>query len=94
MLNIVNLLKKNKINIPSIKEGETIRAHKRDIPLSKEWYNSVYVFTKNSLRFLPAVHHHVFKLLKSYFNMTCVNLEVNIRSRKYIKIKRSQGSKV
>lgn len=93
MLNMVNLLKKNKINIPCIKKGESIRAHKRDIPLSKEWYNSVYVFSKNSLRFLPAVHHHVFKLLKSYFNMT-LNLEVNIRSRKHKKIKRSKGGKV
>lgn len=94
MLNIINLLKKNKINIPCIKKGETIRAHKRDIPFSKEWCNSVYVFSKNSIRFLPAVHNHVFKLLKSYFNMTSLNLEVNIRSRKYIKIKRLEGGRV
>lgn len=94
MLNIVNFLGKNKIKTSCIKKGETIRVHKRDIPLSKEWCNSVYVFSKNSLRFLPAIHNHVFKLLKSYFNMTCVNLDVNIRSRKYKKIRRSQGSKV
>lgn len=94
MLNILNLLKKNKIKITCIKKGETIRAHKRDIPLSKEWYNSVYVFSKNSIRFLPAVHHHIFKRVKTYFNMTCVNLEVNIRSRKYIKLKASDGNKI
>lgn len=94
MLSIVNLLKKNTTSIAFNKEGETIRVHKRDIPLSKEWYNSVYVFTKNSIRFLPAVHYNLFKSLKSYFNMTNLNLEVNIRSRKYKKLKRSYGNKV
>lgn len=94
MLSIINLLKKNEITRTLTKGGGTVRVHKRDIPLSKEWYNSLYVFNKNSIRFLPAVHDYVFKLLKRHFNIVNINLNENINTRKYKKARRSFGNKV
>lgn len=68
MLNFVNLLKKNDITV-SKRKGNMMRMHKKDIPMNKEWYNSLYTFNNYSVRFLPTVYNHTFKLLKWYFNM-------------------------
>lgn len=94
MLNIFKALKKNEIIRTFDFEGETTRKHKRDLPANKTWYNSVYAFNKNTIRFLPAVHDHVFKLLKAYFNMTNIKIEKKQPSRRHINLRRLSGRKV
>lgn len=94
MLNILNLVKKNNIIRTLNKAGQSVSIDKRNIPSNKEWYNSIYAFDKNLLRFLPAVHDYVFKLLRGYFNMVSDKMETEVTLRKYKKINRSSGQKI
>lgn len=93
MLNIFKTLEKNKLIRTFDFEGESTRKHRRDLPANKTWYNSVYAFNKNTSRFLPAVHDHVFKLLKAYFNMT-IKIEKKQQSRRYKVLRRWSGRRV
>ena len=94
MLNFLTIVKKKKSFKLSDGKGSNIRVHKRDIPMNKEWYNSLYSFNKNSVRFIPAVYDNTFKLLNLYFNMTNNWIEKKIQSFVYKKVRRTSGRKL
>jgi hypothetical protein len=93
MLNIFTFLKKKDVQNIEPNKGNIIRSYMRNLPASKEWYNSVYAFDKNCIRFLPAVHNYVFKLLKAHFNMNDLSLTEK-KTRKLKKLNRISGRKV
>jgi len=49
-------------------------------PASKEWYNNVYGYNKNSVKTLPSTDRLVNRLIKSYFNLD--KLKNNKKSKK------------
>ena len=69
MLNIYKLKKKE--NLPKLKDklGDVKGKVKNTIPANKEWYNSIYVFNKNSIKLLPITDNVITKIIKTYFNM-------------------------
>ena len=93
-MNFINIVKKEERKKISEGKGSNIRIHKRDIPMNKEWYNSLYSFNKNSVRFIPAIYDYTFKLLKWYFNMSNDWIEKKIQLSKYKKMRRTSGRKL
>jgi hypothetical protein len=56
-------------NIPIIKKLQNIVVPiKYFPPATKEWYNSVYTFNKNSIKNLTVANNNLSNIIKSYFN--------------------------
>ena len=82
MLNIFNLKLKN--NKPAILEhkGNDLGKIRHYPPAIKEWFNSIYAFSKNTPKLLPTADKVLLKLMRSYFNFFSRKLERKIRSRR------------
>ena len=50
-------------------------------PASKEWFNSIYGYNKNTTKSLPSTDKTTLKLTRSYFNLYSRKLEKKIKSR-------------
>lgn len=76
MLNIYKLKKKKSIdNKLIIKKGEYGGIIKHYPSATKEWFNSIYSYNKNTVKSLPSADLYVTKLIKSYFNLFNFKLE-------------------
>lgn len=82
MLNIFNV-KKNlaKINITDNK-GDSATKARHYPPATKEWFNSIYAYNKNTFKSLPSADKFVLRFIRSYFNMFSRKLEKKIRARR------------
>lgn len=49
---------------------------------SKEWFNSIYAYNKNSLKWLPVADKIIIKLIKSYFNFYNTQDEIKVKFRR------------
>jgi len=80
MLNIFKLKKSNiKNDITIKKNGEYVKTTNYYPPYSREWYNSVYTFNKNTIKILPNADVYVSKIIKAYFNLFSNKLEKKAR---------------
>ena len=76
MLNIYKLKEKNNIsNKYIIKKGEYDGEIKHYPAATKEWFNSIYSYNKNNIKYLPSLDIYVTRLVKSYFNLYNVKFE-------------------
>ena len=82
MLNIFNLNLKNKITKPFIINGNTneIGEMKHFPPASKEWFNSIYAFNKNTSKLSYTTDKFIINMIRSFFNIYSKKLEYNIKS--------------
>jgi len=76
MLNILKLNLKNKnyltfdkINVNSVSQTRHYP------PASKEWFNSIYAYKKDTTKLLPNTDTVIIKLIRSYFNLYSRKLE-------------------
>ena len=92
MLNIIKQKNKNLEKSLNNKTKSTVRDSNyldivKQFPAStKEWYNSIYTYNKNSTKLLPAHDTMVIKLIKGYFNLYKTRLKTRYiirRLRKY-----------
>ena len=78
-----------KLNSSKKVEKKTVnpqKKHNKHYPSAvREWNNSIYVFNKNALNFIPQVTVLVVKLIKSYFNLYNYKLERKIRSNRLLR---------
>lgn len=67
-----------------------------NIPLNKEWYDSVYSFNKNSIKLLPFHNNYTRRISKSYFNLFNFNFNVKNRGIKkfFIRSKKLSANKM
>ena len=78
MLNLYkNYVKVNKTDY--IKNSHKLDNIKNFPSSTREWKNSIYVFNKNNLNFIPATSKTVLDLVKSYFYLYNTNLEDKLR---------------
>ena len=64
-------------------------------PLNNEWFNSIYTFSTNLPKILPALNKILLRIVKSYFNFYSRKLENNIKSRRLrIKARRLSINKI
>lgn len=90
MLNIYKLKQSNIKNDTTIKnQGISVKDTKYNPAFSREWYNSVYTFNKNTVKSLPSDDVYVSKLIKMHFNLFSKKLEgktniysIRLRSRR------------
>lgn len=82
MLNIFNLKLKNTNYDKPNNKGNEIGKTRHYPPASREWFNSIYAFNKNTIKLLPIADKVILKLLKSYFNLYSRKLEKKIKSRR------------
>ena len=62
---------------------------------SKEWYNSIYAYNKNTLNLLPVADKIIINLIKSYFNLYSKILNYRIRYRSLrTKIRRKSSHRI
>ena len=59
-------------------------------PLVKEWYNSIYAFNKNILKYTPVLNKNLHNILTSYFNMYNVKLDEKIKPKE-LRIKEKES---
>lgn len=93
MLNLFNfLLNKNPDKI-IINKNEKI---KKIFPFAtKEWYNSIYAYNKNTLSVLPMTSKLVIGLIKGYFNIYNRKLEYRVKRKKLnVKLRRLSSHKI
>ena len=55
--------------IPLNKTNNTVGITKHFPPATKEWYNSIYTYNKNSLKNLSIADKTFSKIIRSYFNL-------------------------
>lgn len=80
MLNISKLKKNNlKENIIINKKGEYVGNIKHYPAATKEWFNGIYAYNKNTIKSLPSADVYVTRLIKSYFNLFSKNFEKGAR---------------
>ena len=81
MLNIVKLnLKDKKQPTININNGNLVNQTRHYPPDSKEWFNSIYAFNKNTTKLLPIADTVIIKLIRSYFNLYSANLDKKVKS--------------
>lgn len=80
MLDIYKL-KKNKVknDILINKVGLPVGEIKHYPAATKEWFNGIYAFNKNTIKSLPSADVYVAKLIKSYFNLFSWKFEAKAR---------------
>ena len=85
-----NKVRNLKKNIP-LKKNSTIKNIVVPIrhfpPATKEWYNSIYTFNKNSIKNLTVANNNLSNIIKSYFNFyfnrkVLSNKKLSIRFRR------------
>ena len=80
MLNIF-IQKLNKAKAIKLEnEGNDLGLTRHYPPASKEWFNSIYAYNKNTSKLLPVADKVIFNLIKSYFNLYSRKLERKIKS--------------
>ena len=81
MLNIYKLKKKNKnsVNFDKINVN-TVGQTRHYPPASKEWFNSIYAYKKDTTKCLPNTDTVIIKLIRSYFNLYSRKLEKKVKS--------------
>ena len=81
MLNILKLKLKNKnsVNFEKINVN-SVSQTRHYPPASKEWFNSIYAYKKDTTKLLPNTDTVIIKLIRSYFNLYSRKLEKKIRS--------------
>ena len=86
MLNILNLKKNRKSRHNSISKieykGNEMYQIRHHPPANKEWFNSIYVYNKNTSKLLPTSDIVTLKLVKSYFNLYSSKLENKTKLRR------------
>ncbi len=86
-MNILNLKKKflkKYVDPKLIKVGKV-----KYFPAStKEWFDSIYTYNKNTTKILPSINSFTFELIKSYFNVYSNKLEKSIKLPRIRKWKR------
>ena len=91
MLNLINLkLKKNNKPIKVDYKGNELGQTKHFPPASKEWFNSIYAYNKNTPKLLPIADKVITKLIKSYFNLYSARLEKKIRLSRRLRFRRKK----
>lgn len=81
MLNIFKLnLKDKKQSTIKINNGNLVNQTRHYPPDSKEWFNSIYAFNKNTTKLLPTADTAIIKLIRSYFNLYSAKLDKKIKS--------------
>ena len=98
MLNLfkLKLNKTKKINKNTMAFEKTKENFSKNFPPStREWNNSIYVFNKNALNFIPVITQLAIKIIKSYFNLYNFKLEGKIRKTKLLRrFKRLSSHKI
>jgi len=80
MLNIFKLnLKDKKQSTIKINNGNLVNQTRHYPPDSKEWFNSIYAFNKNTTKLLPVADTAIIKLIRSYFNLYSAKLDKKIK---------------
>ena len=75
--------------------NNTINYTRHFPPANQEWYNSIYVYNKNSLRYLPIADKMILKLIKSYFNFYSLEHENKINfNRLRIRLRRLSVNRI
>jgi len=81
MLNILKLKLKNKSSVSIDKNNVNSVSQTRHYPpASKEWFNSIYAYNKNTTKLLPVADTVIIKLIRSYFNLYSRKLEKKLGS--------------
>ena len=95
MLNLFKLYNNSK-NITEKKFFNSQEKHNKHHPSGvREWNNSIYVFNKNTIDFIPQATVLATKLIKSYFNLYNLKLERKIRSSKLLRrLRKLSSSKI
>ena len=92
MLNIYKLkLKSNLLAILASKGkdiGNFVSKARHYPPATKEWFNSIYAFNKNTHKSLSVCDKVIFKIIRNYFNMYSLKLERKIKSPRIRRWKR------
>ena len=79
MLNI-SKLKNNSVKKKTIlKKGEYVGEIKHYPAATKEWFNSIYAYNKNTIKPLPSADIYVTSLIKSYFNLFNKDFENSVK---------------
>ena len=94
MLNIYKLKKKENLTKFKYNQGDLYGKLKDTIPASKEWFNSIYAYNKNSLTLLPIADNVVSKIIKSYFNMFSSKIEKTKTRRMDLRAKIRSAHKI
>lgn len=85
MLNLIKLSAKYKKKNKSAELEKSIK-YTKDFPASiREWNNSIYVFNKNTLSFIPKASEIAIKIIKSYFSLYNFKLERKIRINRLLR---------
>lgn len=83
MLNIIRSKVKNKstdLDIYSCKVYDNYVSQNKYYPMStKEWYNSVYTYNKNTIKLLPVADTVIINFIRSYFNFYNTKFEKKLR---------------
>ena len=99
MLNVFNI-KLNKYTKTDVNNEKNFEKNfagkvKHYSPANKEWYNSVYAYNQNTTKLLPTSDQIIFKLVKSYFNISSRKLEKKIRSHRLrIRVRRLSTNRI
>lgn len=84
MLEILKFKSKKKFLSSLIKsnnQGDFVGKTRHYPSASKEWYNTIYAYNKNTIKLLPVADNIVIKLIGSYFSMYNRKLEKKIKTR-------------
>lgn len=82
MLNIFKTKLNKHVSIYSKSIGEFENKLNYYPTASKEWFNSIYAYNKNTTKLLITANKTTLRLLKSYFNLYSKKLEMKIKSLK------------
>ena len=87
MLNLLKLKKNKQIyhenkTVKLLNSGNETSEIRHYPPASKEWFNSIYAYNKDTSKLLASADKVILKLIKSYFNLYSKKLESKIRLRR------------
>lgn len=87
---------KSEVSELNIIKREEKKSLSKDFPSSiREWNNSIYVYNKNVLNFIPEAGILAMKLIKSYFNLYNLKLERKLRRKKLLqRLRRLSSNKI
>ena len=94
---MLNLVRKNKLLIKKkfFNQNKIIKSSKHFPSSTREWKDSIYVYTKNSLNLVPSTSNYSMNIIKSYFSMFNKNIEDKIRIQRIkLKFKRLSSNKI
>jgi len=93
-----NISQQKNVNLYFKKEqdfAKNKRVYKDFPPSIREWNNSIYVFNKNALDFIPQTTLLTNKLIKSYFNLYNYKIERKLRKSRLVhRLRRLSSNKI